>query len=78
MWWPDPKSLEEMNVEVTDDGMEFSAPEDSVCGMWLHFWNSTKERHAKFQEEMIKTLTSSCEMHEQINQKLPLQKQAVQ
>lgn len=60
MWWP--ANLEGLEVSETDEGLEFSAPNDTPAGVWLNFWNSSPHNKKFFEEEINKTLLEHAEI----------------
>lgn len=60
MWWP--ANLEGLEVEETEEGLNFSAPRETPAGEWLHFWNSSHKNQKFFKEEIIKTLLEHADM----------------
>jgi len=55
-WWLSLKAFDDITVEDTEEGFALTAPDESEAGKWLAHYNSTKELHAQFTEEITKAL----------------------
>ena len=55
-WWPDIKSLEDLEVTDTEEGFLLTAPDQTLCSEWLAYWAETPERQTVFSREFLKTL----------------------
>ena len=55
-WWPGIESLEDLEVENTEEGFLLSAPDGTLCSDWLEYWSETPEREAIFSREFQKVL----------------------
>lgn len=56
VWYPSQKAFEELTITETEEGFEFSAPDESECAKWLAYYNSTEELQEEFSAEIIKAL----------------------
>jgi hypothetical protein len=61
IWWPHPSAFDDLTVEFedTEEGgsvIHLSAPDGSVCGDWLAYFQETPERQAAFEREFMRTL----------------------
>jgi hypothetical protein len=58
IWWPHPSAFDDLTVEETENGFEFSAPDGTEAAEWLAYFSETPERHAVFEEALQDALTS--------------------
>ena len=58
-WWPGIESLEDLEVENTEEGFLLSAPDGTLCSDWLKYWS---EREAIFSQEFQKVLLNHLEI----------------
>ena len=61
MWWPHPDAFDDLTVTDTEEGFELSAPDDSECGFWIGYYNSTQELHEEFETAFVQTLRDAAE-----------------
>ena len=61
MWWPHPDAFDDLTVTDTETGFELSAPDDSECGLWLGYFNSTEELHKEFETAFVDMLREAAE-----------------
>lgn len=61
MWYPNPAALYDLIVTKTEDGFEFSAPDNTECAAWLGHYNSSEELHAEFSNAIIGVITDYIE-----------------
>lgn len=60
MWWPHPDAFDDLTVTDTEDGYELSAPDDSECGFWLGYFNSTEELQKEFETSFVNMLREAA------------------
>ena len=56
MWWPSPGAFDVLQVEESEEGFIFEAPDGTECAEWLRFWNQSEEHHETFEEAFIEML----------------------
>lgn len=61
MWWPHPDAFDDLTVTDTEEGFELSAPDDSECGSWLGYFNSTEELQKEFETSFVNMLREAAE-----------------
>lgn len=57
IWWPHPSAFDDLTVEETENGFEFSAPEGTECADWLAYFSETPERRAVWEAEVLRSIT---------------------
>ena len=58
IWWPHPSAFDDLTVEETETGFEFSAPDGTECAAWLEYFMETPERHAAWEAEILASLSA--------------------
>lgn len=61
IWWPHPSAFDDLTVEETETGFEFSAPDGTECAAWLAYFTETPERHAAWEAEILRSITQLIE-----------------
>lgn len=64
IWWPHPSAFDDLTVEETENGFEFSAPDGTECADWLAYFSETPERKAVWEAEVLRSITELILHHE--------------
>jgi hypothetical protein len=60
-WWPSLEAFDDLTVEDAEEGFTLTAPDETVCGEWLAYWNQSPEHIELFTEAFTEALKNNLD-----------------